>query len=139
MSADVSIVKGPISVEKAVKSVLCPSAGGTAVFIGTVRDRSARMKVKEMMLESAEDLAKRDLARIAKNAEARFNICRIAVRHRIGKLKVGDVIVVVSVSAPHRADAFAACRYIIDELKMSAPIWKKEIGSGKERWVESEL
>lgn len=138
MSADVSITRRSIPVEKVIRSVLCPSAGGTAVFIGTVRDKSERMRILRMMLESAEDLANLDLARIAKGTDARFKICNIAIRHRVGEMKVGDVIVVIAVSAPHRADAFAACRYVLDELKKSTPIWKKEIGRGKQRWVGSE-
>jgi len=138
MSADVSISKVPIRVEKVIGSVLCPSAGGTAVFIGTVRDKSKRMKVSRMRLEAAKDLAEQDLARIAEEADARFDICRIAVRHRVGEMRVGDVIVAIAVSAPHRMDAFAACGYVIDELKKSTPIWKKEIGGGKQRWVEAE-
>jgi molybdopterin synthase catalytic subunit len=138
MSADVSISERPIKVEKVIGSVLCSSAGGTAVFVGTVRDRSDGMKVSRMRLEAAEDLAKRDLARIAKVADARFDICKMTVRHRVGEMKVGDVIVVIAVSAPHRADAFSACRFVIDELKKSTPIWKKEIGGRKQRWVEAE-
>ena len=138
MSTEVAISKRPISVEKVIGSVLCPSAGGTAVFIGTVRDRSERMRVSRMELEAAEDLAKQDLARIAKAAAKRFDVCRISVQHRAGKMNVGDVIVVIAVSAPHREDAFKACRFVIDELKKSTPIWKKEIGGGKQRWVKAE-
>ena len=138
MSTEVAISKRPISVEKVIGSVLCPSAGGTAVFIGTVRDRSEGMRVSRMELEAAEDLAKQDLARIAKAAANRYDVCRISVQHRAGKMNVGDVIVVIAVSSPHREDAFKACRFVIDELKKSTPIWKKEIGGGKQRWVKAE-
>jgi len=138
MSTEVAIMKRPISVEKVIGSVLCPPAGGTAVFIGTVRDRSEGMRVTKMELEAAEDLAKQDLARIAKAAANRFDVCRISVQHRVGKMNVGDVIVVIAVSAPHRKDAFKACSFVIDELKKSTPIWKKEIGGGKRRWVKAE-
>jgi molybdopterin synthase catalytic subunit len=138
MSVDVSITKRPIPVGKVVESVLCPSAGGTAVFVGTVRDRSGRMKVERMILESAEELARRDLERIADKVGKRYKVSKIVVRHRVGELRVGDVIVAIAVSAPHRAEAFAACSAIIDGLKKSTPIWKKEIGSGRQRWVKSE-
>jgi molybdopterin synthase catalytic subunit len=138
MSEDVSISERPISIDKVVKSVLCSSAGGTAVFIGTVRDKSEGMRLSRMELETAETLATRDLSRIVKSAKAEYDVCKISVRHRVGKLNVGDVIAVIAVSAPHRADAFAACRYIIDKLKKSTPIWKKEIGGAKQRWVEAE-
>ena len=138
MSADVSISKRPIPIDIVIRSVLCPSAGGTAIFVGTVRDRSDGMKVSRMRLEAAEDLAKRDLIRIGKAVDARFDICKMTVRHRVGEMKVGDVIVVIAISAPHRADAFSACRFVIDELKKSTPIWKKEIGGGRQRWVEAE-
>lgn len=92
-----------------------------------------------MELEAATDLAEADLKRIAKESAKRFDLVKVAVHHRIGRLKVGDVIVVIAVSAPHRVDAFNACRFIIDELKKTTPIWKKEFSGSRHRWVEGEV
>ncbi len=89
-----------------------------------------------MELEAATDLAEADLKRIANESAKKFDLVRVAVRHRIGRLSIGDVIVVIAVSAPHRKDAFRACRFIIDELKKTTPIWKKEFCGSKHRWVE---
>jgi len=134
----VKIVHGRISIAKMLAAVADESAGGTVIFVGTVRDRSHGMRVSRLELEAAEDMARADLERIAKLASKKYDVLRISVVHRIGRLKVGDAIVLVAVSAPHRSDAFAACRFLIDQLKKSTPIWKKEIGPGSERWVEQE-
>lgn len=133
----ITITHEPLSVDKVFKSVSAKSAGGTVLFIGTVRNRSGRMSVARMELESAQDLAKADLERISNAAMRKFDILKAAVSHRIGRMIVGDIIVIVAVSAAHRKDAFAACRFMIDELKKTTPIWKKELGRGKQRWVES--
>lgn len=125
-----------ISVERVLRAVSDRSAGGTVLFIGTVRNSSEGGRVTALELESARDLAEIDLRKIASRAGKRFAVSRVAVVHRIGRLKVGEVIVVVAVSAPHRQAAFLACKYIIDELKKTTPIWKKEFGTRSSRWVE---
>ena len=136
MSAQVKVAKSPIRPESVLADVRTPSAGGIVSFIGTVRNRSDGLRVTRMELEAAVDLARKDLGRISTLAARRFKVSKISVVHRIGKLKVGDIIVVIAVSAPHREDAFKACKFIIDELKKSTPIWKKEFAGGKGRWVE---
>jgi molybdopterin synthase catalytic subunit len=130
------ITDKPISVDAVLNSTLSKKAGGTVLFLGTVRDKSKGKKVTGMELETARDLAESDLERISKLVMRRFDILKVTASHRIGKLNVGDIIVAISVSAPHRDDAFAACRYIIDELKKTTPIWKKELGPRIKRWVE---
>jgi len=89
-----------------------------------------------MELEAAVNLARADLKRISMEAARRFAVSKISVAHRIGRLKVGDIIVVIAVSAPHRADAFKACHYVIDELKKTTPIWKKEFSGRTGEWVD---
>lgn len=138
MSVTVNITRKKLSLDRVVRAVRSPDVGGIAVFIGTVRGRSGSRRVTSLLLEAAEDLAKSDIERIAKAAKKRFNVARIVVSHRVGSLRIGDVIVIIAVGAPHRKDAFAACRFIIDELKKSTPIWKKEFGPGWERWVKGE-
>ena len=91
--------------------------------------------MERMEIESSEELAKADLERISAAALERYGVEGVSVAHRIGALKVGEIIVVIAVSAAHRAEAFEACKFIIDELKKTTPIWKKEFGSEESRWV----
>jgi len=136
---DIKISSKPLSIERAISSAATSAAGGTVVFVGTVRSSSGGERVRRMELESAEGLAENDLRRIAKQASARFGLEGLSVHHRVGKLKVGDPIVVIAASAAHRKEAFAACRFVIDEIKKSTPIWKKEFGRGRAgRWVQME-
>jgi molybdopterin synthase catalytic subunit len=134
----VRIAKGPIRPDRVLYDVRTPAAGGIVSFVGTVRNRSHGSEVTKMELEAAAELALADLTRIATEAGKRFAVSKISVAHRIGKLRIGDVIVAISVSAPHRADAFRACKFVIDELKKTTPIWKKEFSGKKGHWIEGE-
>ena len=138
MRALVRISRSPIRPEVVLSDVRTPSAGGIVSFVGTARNRSDGSRVTGMELEAAADLARKDLVRIATEAGERFEVSRISVAHRIGKLRIGDVIVAIAVSAPHRSDAFGACKFVIDELKKSTPIWKKEFSGKKGHWVKGE-
>lgn len=131
----VAVSSKAVSASRVLKSISSPESGGSVLFLGTVRARSKGMKVTRMQLESAKDLATADLRRIAKAADGKYEVNCIAVEHRVGVLRVGDIIVAIGVSAAHREDAFRACKYIIDELKKTTPIWKKELGVRRERWV----
>jgi molybdopterin synthase catalytic subunit len=135
LAVSVKVSSRPIRIDAVVRSVQSGKAGGTVVFIGSVRERSHGRKVTSMGLEAAEGLASKDLKRIASEAEDRFGTTKIAVAHRVGRLRVGDTIVVIAVSAPHRRSAFSANRFIIDELKKTTPIWKKEFEGKHGRWV----
>lgn len=126
----------PISVDKVVKSVRSSAAGCVVTFVGTVRNSSEGARVTGLELEAAQDLALKDLRRISERAKAKFDIQKLSVIHRLGTLRVGDVIVAIAVSAGHREDAFAACRYVIEELKRTTPIWKREFTGKAQRWVE---
>lgn len=136
MKPIVRITRKAIPVAEVLRSVADESAGGTVFFLGTVRNESRGSKVTGLELESAPGLAKKDLERIAKAAAERREIARIAIWHRTGRLRVGDPIVAIAVSASHRKAAFGACRFIIDSLKRTTPIWKKELGEMGSRWVE---
>lgn len=135
VTISVKISRRRIAIDSVIKSVKSVEAGGTAVFIGSVRDNSEGGRVTGMELEAAEELALKDLRRIASLAERKYSTTGLSVVHRIGRLRVGDTIVVIAVSAPHRRDAFAACRFVIDELKKTTPMWKKEFDGSDERWV----
>jgi molybdopterin synthase catalytic subunit len=130
------ITRGRVAADAVIRSVASKSAGCTVSFVGTVRDSSKGRRVSRMEIEAAKQLAEKDLERISKLARDKHDVERIAIVHRVGNLRVGDVIVVIAVSASHREDAFKACKYIIDELKKTTPIWKKESGAGGSSWVE---
>ena len=126
----------PLSVEDALASIADPGAGGTCVFVGTVRDRSDAGEVTGLHYEAWDDLATERLAEIGKEMLDRWPLCRVAILHRTGDLAVGEASVVVACSAPHRAEAFDACRHGIERLKEDVPIWKKEgLVSGETTWV----
>ncbi|MCU0860203.1 MAG: molybdenum cofactor biosynthesis protein MoaE [Thermoplasmata archaeon] len=135
MKPIVRITDKPISVDEVLESVRSHEVGGTVCFIGTVRSSTEGFGVERMEVESSLELALADLERICREAAERFPVAGISVAHRTGALKVGDVIVAIAVSGAHRGEAFEACRFIIDELKKTTPIWKKEFGSEENRWV----
>jgi len=113
--------------------------GGIVAFVGVVRDRSDDGRpVDGLSYEAFEPMALQAFEDIARDARERFGDVRVGIVHRTGSLRVGDVAVVVAASAPHRAAAFAACAYAIDEVKRRAPIWKKEAyADGSARWREN--
>jgi molybdopterin synthase catalytic subunit len=116
-----------------------PACGGYASFEGWVRDSNEGQHVRHLEYEAFEALAVREGERIIAEAIARFGVAHAACVHRVGDLKVGELAVWVGVSAPHRDEAFRACRYIIDEVKHRLPIWKKEhYLSGDSGWVNCE-
>ena len=105
------------------------------VFVGSVRDMSEGKQVDFLEYEAYEPMALQKLREVAAEAESRWPVLAIAIQHRVGRLEIGDDAVVVAVSCPHRAEAFEACRYVIDRLKEVVPIWKKEHGEGGQVWV----
>jgi molybdopterin synthase catalytic subunit len=126
----------PLSVEDALTFIADPGAGGSCVFIGTVRDRSDAGDVTGLHYEAWDDLATERLGEIAAEMLERWPLRRVAILHRTGDLAVGEASVVVACSAPHRAEAFEACRHGIERLKEDVPIWKKEgLVSGDAQWV----
>ena len=122
--------------QHALAFVADPSAGGTCLFIGTVRDRSDAGAVTGLDYEAWDELADRRLREVAGEMFERWPVCKVALVHRTGRLDIGEVSVAVACSAPHRADAFEACRHGIERIKQDAPIWKKEsLTTGDAQWV----
>jgi molybdopterin synthase catalytic subunit len=116
-----------------------PSCGGYAAFEGWVRDHNEGQRVTRLEYEAFETLAEREGERIAAEAEARFGVPKILCVHRVGALNIGELAVWVGASAPHRDEAFRACRYVIDEIKHRVPVWKKEhYVNGDSGWVNCE-
>jgi molybdopterin synthase catalytic subunit len=132
----VSLSTEPLSVQDALTFIADPGAGGSCLFIGTVRDRSDAGDVTGLHYEAWDALATERLSEIAAEMLDRWPLRRVAILHRTGDLAVGEASVVVACSAPHRAEAFEACRHGIERLKEDVPIWKKEgLVSGDARWV----
>ncbi len=131
-----AVVSGPIDPLAVERLVGDPSNGGVVSFRGVVRDRADDGRaVDGLHYEAHGEMAQAEFERIASEARERFGPCTVAVHHRIGELACGEIAVVVSVAAPHRGAAFDACRYVIDELKARAPIWKQErYAGGDARW-----
>lgn len=125
----------PLSLDEVFRAVGDDSAGGTALFVGTVRDHDGGADVDELGY-SSHPSAEAELRRVAEKVVADFPVRALAAVHRVGDLAVGDLAVVVAVSCPHRAEAFAACRKLIDDLKHEVPIWKHQrFSDGQEEWV----
>ena len=125
----------PLSLDAAVREVARDGAGAIATFTGTVRDRSRDRDVIRLEYEAYEGMAEQVMAELAAELKARFDLCEIAIHHRTGPVEIGEPSVVIAVSAPHRADALAACKEAIDTLKQTVPLWKKELYEGGEEWV----
>lgn len=110
--------------------------GGLTLFVGVVRDNADGRAVTEMEYEAYEPMAEKELERIEEELSTRHPGVRLVMRHRIGRLRVGEVAVVVAASAPHREEAFAACRAGIEEIKARVPVWKREWGPDGSVWVD---
>ena len=127
----------PLSVDEVLAAVSDPGAGGTCVFVGTVRDVDGGRGVHELDY-TAHPSVDGVLREVADDVAAATPIRALAAVHRVGDLAVGDIAVVVAASAPHRGEAFDACRRMIDELKKRVPIWKHQLfDDGTEEWVGS--
>jgi molybdopterin synthase catalytic subunit len=115
-----------------------PPAGHGAVvtFVGTVRSENQGRKVLRLEYEAYTPLALRTFRLIADEAKARWPTARVAFRHRIGPLALGEASVAIAAASPHRSEAFAACRYVIERLKQIAPVWKREFFEGGDAWIE---
>jgi len=124
-----------LSVDEALSFVIRPEAGGVVVFAGVVREQNEGRAVSLLEYEAYGSMAERELGRICDELEAEIEGVRLAVLHRVGRLEVGELAVVCAASAPHRAEAFVACRALIDRIKARVPIWKREHGPDGPYWI----
>lgn len=125
----------PLSVDEVLAAVGDPACGGTALFVGTVRDHDAGRAVRRLSY-SCHPSAERELRRVMEKVAADLPMRALAAVHRVGDLEIGDLAVVVAAAAPHRAEAFDACRRLIDDLKAGVPIWKHQVfADGGSEWV----
>ena len=124
----VKIQRADFSADAELEKLLTKTTGGTVIFIGSARGRSPDGPVRHLDFQAYGPMAKNGLERIRKRAQEKFGVEGITVIHRSGRIPAGERIVLVAASAAHRDAAFKACRYVLEELKKSAPIWKKERG-----------
>jgi molybdopterin synthase catalytic subunit len=126
----------PLSLEALLGEVDAPAHGAACSFLGVVRDHHAGRPVTRLEYQAYGAMAEAECGRIVAEAERRWP-CRVALRHRIGALSIGDAAVAIAVGSSHRAEAFEACRFVIEELKRRVPIWKRETyADGSEAWVD---
>lgn len=135
MNIDVKILDTPINISDCINAVMSPECGGIDVFIGTVRNTTKGKMVVKLEFEAYESMAVKEMEKIATDVFQKWPVQKIVIHHRTGILQIGEVPVVIAVAAAHRAAAFDACRYTIDTLKQTVPIWKKEIFEDGEVWV----
>ncbi len=129
------IYEGTLSVERALEAIRHENGGGEAIFIGRVRRRSEGKIIRHLFYECQKSMADREIASIIDEMFVKWPLLNVNIQHRIGKLEVGEIAVIVAVSAEHRREAIEACGYGIDELKHRVPIWKKEVSETGEEWV----
>lgn len=131
----VEVREGALSLDEALAAVKRPGAGGLATFVGVVRDESDGRVVTRLEYSAYTSMAKKEIERICEEIEKEIPEVRVAAHHRVGSLEVGDAAVVCAASAPHRGEAFAACRLLIDRIKHRVPVWKREFGPDGAAWV----
>jgi molybdopterin synthase catalytic subunit len=136
MEPIIQITQDTLDREQLIEHVSHPSVGGIVVFEGVVRDNARNKTVRYLEYEVYAEMAVPQIRSIITEAQQRWGVERVAVAHRSGRLEIGETSVIIVVASPHRAEAFEACRYIIDTLKQTVPIWKKEVATDGEAWVE---
>ena len=135
LNINIKISGEPLHIQSCIDWVMSPLSGGINVFIGSVRNETKGKKVIRLEFEAYESMALSEMTKIAENVFTKWPVQKILIHHRTGVLQTGDVPVVIAVAASHRDAAFNACRYTIDTLKQTVPIWKKEIFEDGEVWV----
>ena len=128
----------PIDITHAARRVVPPECGATVTLDGYVRKFTKGRETLHLVYEAYEAMALKEMQKLVDRAKTDFDIANVGIVHRLGKLEIGETSVVISVAAPHRKAAFAACEWIIRELKRTVPIWKKEVYADGEIWIEGE-
>ena len=124
-----------LEIDALLAEVQSPERGGTCVFLGTVRNDA---NVTAIDYSAYDDMVRAEIQRILSDAETQWPEARVMLQHRLGLIPVGEASIAIAAAAPHRDEAFAACRFVIEEVKKRLPIWKKELhGDGSAEWVEA--
>jgi molybdopterin synthase catalytic subunit len=130
----ISIQEEDFSLDEVLKQLSKKGTGGIAFFLGVVRDGGEK-KVDTIFVEAYLEAARKELERLRGEALGKYNLSEVVIIHRVGRIRVGENILLIGTSAPHRRDALRGCDYLINQLKVRIPIWKKEIGPTGESWV----
>ena len=133
----IQITHEPLDPEAITARVRRDSSGAVVTFLGTARSYTGDRKVLHLEYEAYQPMADKKLAEVARELRERWPVEGVAIAHRLGRLEIGGISLVVAVASPHRRAAFAACQYSVDRIKRTVPIWKKEFFRGGEVWVES--
>ena len=132
----ISLTRDPIDVSQLTESVRSPACGAVVLFLGSVREMTGDRRTLRLGYEAYPEMAEATMMDLETQARTRWPLHEVQIAHRLGVLELGDISVAVAVSSPHRADAFDACRWLIDRLKEVVPIWKQEHwADGTTEWV----
>lgn len=134
---DIKILNEPLDTAVCFAKATDKECGGLVTFTGTVRNKTTNKIVVRLEYECYQTMALKEIRKIAEDVIHLYGVKNISIHHRVGTLQVGDIAVNIAVSAPHREAAFDACRYAIDTLKKTVPIWKKEVFEDGETWVSA--
>ena len=129
------LTNDPLDLPAVIAEVETEAAGAVASFVGTVRARSRDRDVLYLEYEAYEGMAEQVMAELADTLKSKYELCEVAIAHRVGRVEIGEASVAIAISAPHRHDALAACKEAIDTLKETVPLWKKEVYEGGEEWI----
>ena len=133
----IEITHEPLNPEAITAKVLNAANGAVVTFLGTTRGRTANRNVLHLEYEAYTPMAEKKLDEVAEEIRSKYSVEDVFIAHRVGRLEIEEISLVVAVASPHRKDAFAACEYAVDRIKQTVPIWKKEFFDGGEVWVES--
>ena len=128
-----------VQIEELLARVRSDGDGAVSFFVGTVRDHNRGRKVLYLEYHAYAEMAEREMHKLREQALRKFDLSEVGIVHRTGRLEIGEVSVAIATAAAHRADAMEACRWLIDNLKQTVPIWKKEHFEGGESWIEGPL
>lgn len=134
---DIALLDEPLSIDHCYQFVHNPTCGGICLFVGTIRNHNKGASVTKLEFSSYDGMALKEMQKIADRAIAEHQLQSVALHHRKGALAIGDIAVIIAVSSAHRAAAFAGCEFVIDELKKTVPIWKKEFLEDGSYWVNA--
>ena len=127
-----------LDIGEIARRAISPECGATVTLDGYVRQYTKERETEYLVYEAYEPMALKEMEKLVGRAHEQFEISNVGIVHRLGKLEIGETSIVISVAAPHRKAAFAACEWLITELKRTVPIWKKEVCADGEVWVEGE-
>ena len=135
----VKLTRNPIDVLELLSEVEDDGSGGVVLFLGRVRNHSNGQKVTGLSYEAFEEMAQAQLSKIEEEVRRNWPVRGVSIHHRFGEMRIGDISVAIAVACAHRNEAFAACKFAIDTLKVKVPIWKKEFREDGSFWVEGAL